>query len=113
MPNTALSLAMCMSQAAITSSPAPRQKPLTRAITGTGRSAATLHMRWISLRKSRAFGGIEFAEFMQVGAAHEGAVALSGNDQHPQVGIVRQRGDGVDEGGDLGLAQAVQPRRRC
>ena len=62
------------------------------------------------MRKSRAFGGFKRAELVQIGAAHEGTVALAGDDQHAQVGVVRQGGHRLDERRDLRLAKAVQPR---
>ena len=53
---------------------------------------------------------VKRAKLQQVGAPDEGAVTLAGDDQHPQVGIVRQGGHRLDEGSDLRLADAVQAR---
>ena len=55
-------------------------------------------------------GWVKRAKLVQVGAADEGTVTLAGDDQHAQVGVVRQGGHRLDERGDLRLAQAVQAR---
>ena len=50
---------------------------------------------------------------MQVGAAHECAVALTCDDQRAQVRIVRQRRDRIDEGRDLRMTEAVRAEPGC
>ena len=68
MPNFASRTAMRTSQAAATSSPAPRHQPLMRAITGTGKSRIAAQMPWTRRMKASASAGVSKAAMAPISA---------------------------------------------
>ncbi len=90
MPNTALSLAICMSQAAITSKPGPEAEAVDPSDDGHRQVAQHFAHAMDQRQEIACSGRVQFAQFMQVRAAHEGAMTLAGDDQYPQVRVVGQ-----------------------
>ena len=84
-----------MSQLAATSRPAPRQKPLTRPITGTGQSRIALQAWCSRVMNSRALSAHRAAQLVEVGAADEGALARAGEHDGAQRAILAQLGEGL------------------
>ena len=89
------SAAARMSQLAATSRPAPRQKPLTRPITGTGHSRIALQAMCSRVMNSRALSAQKRAQLVEVGAADEGAVARAREHDRAQRAILAELGEGL------------------
>ena len=89
-----------MSQLAATSRPAPRQKPLTRPITGTGQSRIALQAWCSRVMKSRALSAQQRAELVEVGAADEGAIARAGEHDRAQRGVTAELREHLTEPDD-------------